>query len=206
MKIIFKLHSFLLLPVFFLASCGNDSAQELSKQDVSLNKATVVSSNEADNSSKAAVFGVSNVGATQKGFATDFSWMNGNKSISFKDITKGKVVFLNFWGTWCPPCRKEIPDIVKLDKDLPDKDFVVVGIALERERNQQKAVQLVSKFADSKGLNYNIIVDDGKISKAYGPISAVPTTFIIDRDGRIVETMQGLRSYETFLSSIKKVL
>ncbi len=137
---------------------------------------------------------------------SDFTWIDGGKEISFSEYTKGKTVFLNFWGTWCPPCRKEIPAIIKIGKEQNPKDFVIIGIALEHS-SVSVAEKKVRKYANSKGINYiNIIDDNKKIANAYGGIQAVPSTFLIDKKGNIAEKIIGGRSYSSFMKSLKKVL
>jgi len=99
------------------------------------------SSNDLANNTEAAgvsvpsVFTLDKVTPAPKGKAHNFTWKDGSKTVSFADYTKGKVVLLNFWGTWCGPCRMEIPDIIGVSKDLKDKDFVVIGIPLENDVN-----------------------------------------------------------------------
>ncbi|MCK5742509.1 MAG: TlpA family protein disulfide reductase [Chlorobi bacterium] len=143
---------------------------------------------------------------------TDFTWKEGSKTVSFAKYTKGKVVLLNFWGTWCPPCRKELPDIVELSKEL--KNFVVVGVALEDQRaSVSKKRQTVIEYATKKNLPYINLVGNNTIIKelaaAYGGkngISGVPTTFIINKNGKIVEKIVGGRSKADFLKAIKRHL
>lgn len=124
---------------------------------------------------------------------------------------RGKVVMLNFWGTWCPPCRKEIPDLVNLQTKYKKDGLEIVGITL----NSGSAVE-IQKFADKKHMNYTILTDFGNnethaVINLYGqaigqPISAVPTTFIIDREGYIVKGYIGARSEEVFYNDLKEYL
>ncbi len=123
----------------------------------------------------------------------------------------GKVVMLNFWGTWCPPCRKEIPDLVNLQKKYNKDGLEIVGITL----NSGSAKE-IQKFADSKNMNYTILTDFGNdetitVTNLYGqaigqPISAIPTTLIIDREGYIVKGYIGPRSEEIFYNDLKEYL
>lgn len=148
---------------------------------------------------------VQTVESPTRGKMVDFSFEKDGKTIMFSDYVKGKVVFLNFWGTWCGPCRKEIPDIIKIAKELEGKDFIVVGIALERP--SKNMVGRVEDFVKSQGINYiNILDTEGSLKTAYGGVPYVPTTFIIDKDGNVNKKIQGMQSYEAFMSSIKKVL
>lgn len=136
------------------------------------------------------------------GMATDFTWEANGKKMSLSEVGKGKIVFLNFWGTWCPPCRREIPDIVEISNEM--KNVVVVGVALERT-GTDKLVEFIEK---NKIPYSNIVGEDsemGKLMQAYGGISAVPTTFII-KDGRIVSTIVGGRNKDFFQQEIKKAI
>ena len=149
---------------------------------------------------------VKDVMASKTKKVSDFTWMDGKKEVVYSEFTKGKIVFINFWGTWCPPCRREIPDIIKIGKELNPDEFVIIGIALEHS-SPSVAVGKVQKFANAKGINYiNIIDDNKKLSNAFGGIPAVPSTFIIDKKGNIAEKIVGGRSYSAFMKSLKKVL
>ncbi len=124
---------------------------------------------------------------------------------------KGKVVMLNFWGTWCPPCRKEIPDLVNLQTKYNKYGLEVVGITL----NSGSAKE-IQKFADKKQMNYTILTDIDNdethaVTNMYGqalgqPISSIPTTLLIDREGYIVKGYLGARSEEVFYNDIKEYL
>ncbi|MFN3194729.1 MAG: TlpA family protein disulfide reductase [Chlorobiota bacterium] len=152
------------------------------------------------------VYKVNTVAKAEKSRLIDFTYDDNGTEKSFSDIAKGKIVFLNFWGTWCPPCRGEIPDIIKMQKDLEGKDVLIAGVALERPSTKDKLTR-VSNFHSKNKMNYiNFVDEDNLLNKAYGPMRFVPTTLIINRDGDIVEVIQGARSYEQFMKSIKKAL
>jgi cytochrome c biogenesis protein CcmG/thiol:disulfide interchange protein DsbE len=91
---------------------------------------------------------------------------------------RGKVVALNFWATWCPPCREEIPDLIKLQKEMKE-DVLFVGISLDTKE------EAVGPFAEEYGINYPVVIDDGRAVDKYGPISGIPMTFFIDQEGRV---------------------
>lgn len=93
---------------------------------------------------------------------------------------RGRVVVLNFWATWCPPCRYEIPDFVALQEAFGSEDVLFVGVSLD-----EGAPEGVARFAREMGVNYPIAIDDGAANAAYGPILSLPTTFLIDREGEI---------------------
>lgn len=103
----------------------------------------------------------------------------------------GNVVVLNFWATWCPPCRAEIPDFIKLQKELGDRGLVIAGVSLDDE-----GWDVVRPYAKDMGINYPIMVDDGVADDAYGPIAALPTTFLIDREGMVRHYAPGMLTEE----------
>jgi peroxiredoxin len=124
---------------------------------------------------------------------------------------KGKVVMLNFWGTWCPPCRKEIPDLVSLQAKYNKYGLEIVGITLTSGSAME-----IQKFVKEKKMNYTILTDFGNnethaVTNLYGqaigqPISAVPTTLLIDREGYIVKGYLGPRTEEVFYNDLKEYL
>jgi thiol-disulfide isomerase/thioredoxin len=120
---------------------------------------------------------------------------------------KGKVTFLNFWGTWCPPCRAEIPHFVDLLSTYSASGFQVVGIALERDPN--KEMELVSNFVEKQKMNYRNFPSRkyaDEFAKVFGTIQYVPTTYVIGKDGKIMEKIVGGRTKEGFEEIIKKYL
>lgn len=138
--------------------------------------------------------------------AANFTFKKGGKTMTFQELTKGKIVFLNFWGTWCPPCKRELPDIVKISKEMSDK-VIVIGIALERGDDVSENVSKVATFAKANGLDYYNFVDGKReLAKVYGGIRAVPTTFIIDKSGKIALAHEGMDSYDGFKEKINKVI
>jgi cytochrome c biogenesis protein CcmG/thiol:disulfide interchange protein DsbE len=122
------------------------------------------------------------------------------KSVQLSDF-KGKVVILDFWATWCPPCRAEIPNFVQLQTQYKDKGLVVVGISVD-----EGGPAVVSAFAKAQNINYPIVMGDESVSTAYGNIQAIPTTFVIDPSGNIVNRHEGFTEKSTFESEIQKLL
>ena len=118
------------------------------------------------------------------------------KRVKLSDF-KGKVVILNFWATWCAPCRVEIPGFVMLQKKYGDKGLAVIGVSVD-----EQGPEVVKKFVKRFGMNYPVVMGNEKIAEAYGGIVAIPTTFVIDREGRIAGKHLGYEDKETFEKEI----
>jgi peroxiredoxin len=125
--------------------------------------------------------------------------LNG-KTVSLADF-KGKVVILDFWATWCPPCIKEIPDFIELYERYKDKGFEMLGISLD-----QAGISVVQSFAQKNKINYPIMMTDGQVHNAYGGITSIPTTFVIDPAGNIRKKYVGYVEKAVFEADIKKLL
>ncbi len=119
---------------------------------------------------------------------------------------RGKVVLLDFWATWCGPCRQELPNVVKMWNEVQDKGLVLVGISLDRDDAQAKAVDTVRKFAPENGMTWTHIVEgkywDSAIAKLY-LVEGIPHTVLIGRDGKIVAV--DLRG-EALAAKVKELL
>jgi thiol-disulfide isomerase/thioredoxin len=121
------------------------------------------------------------------------------KKVSASDYD-GKVLILDFWATWCPPCRQEIPGFIALQKKYADKGLVIVGFSFDRDPMEHEV------WIKQQGLNYLSIFTDTdagraiveQFGKQVGEISALPTTLVIDRQGRIVYRHVGYGSPEEF--------
>ena len=135
--------------------------------------------------------------------AVDFTWKENGKSVSFADVTKGKVVLLNFWATWCGPCKRELPDLIALSSEMANKGVVIFGVSLDQKDDK---LQLVKTFSERTGIPYTNIIDNLQISDQYGGIQSIPTTFIIDRQGNVVQKIVGMQSKEAFKKKKKKAL
>jgi thiol-disulfide isomerase/thioredoxin len=124
--------------------------------------------------------------------------LNG-KIVSIAD-GKGKVVILNFWATWCPPCREEIPEFVKLQQAYKDK-LLIIG-ASEDDDGPQKVQQFVQRF----GMNYPIVMATKELIDNYGGVPALPTSFLIDPQGRVVQKHTGLYEYEVYEREVRALV
>ena len=124
------------------------------------------------------------------------------------DDYKGKIVFLNFWATWCPPCRAEMPDIQKLYERSPreGKDAVIVLGVVAPKLGSEKDEAGIKAFMDKNGYTYPVLMDkEGKLFEAYS-IRAIPTTYLIDRRGNVIGRVQGALSAENLEKIIQQVL
>jgi peroxiredoxin len=123
------------------------------------------------------------------------------RKVSLSDYS-GKVVFLNFWATWCPPCRDEIPGFVEVYKQYKDKGMEIIGISLDNRVGQES----VLKFAEKYKINYPIIMGTEKILKDYKPGPYIPTTIIIDQEGKMRHRHIGYMNKETLKSYFLKLI
>ncbi len=133
--------------------------------------------------------------------APDFALKSfDGKTVKLSDY-KGKVVIIDFWATWCPPCRKGIPDLISI-QDEYKKDVVIIGISLDSE----KTIKDVPGFVKSYGINYPIVYGNEKVVTDYGGIEGIPTAFVVDKKGNIVDKHVGLVPKDTYVNKIKELL
>jgi thiol-disulfide isomerase/thioredoxin len=119
--------------------------------------------------------------------------------ISTADL-RGKVVLLSFWATWCPPCREELPELIQLADKYKDK-LVVIGVSMD-----DAPPQAVAQFAREAGVNYPIVMGSYGISDEYGGVAALPTSFIVDTNGKVVQKHIGLYPTEAYDNEIRALL
>ena len=113
---------------------------------------------------------------------------------------KGKIVLLNFWATWCGPCRAETPDLVELQKKYKDA-LQIIGLAVDVDEPEE-----VRRFADAFAINYPLAVAPLEVRMHYGGITALPTSFLLDADGRIVQKHVGLSNPLLYELEIRALL
>jgi len=127
------------------------------------------------------------VGDVQGALAPDFELvtLDGQK-VKLSDF-RGKAVILNFWATWCAPCKIEMPWFVDLQKHYGSDGLAVLGVAMD-DSDPQK----IAQFASEMGVNYPVLLGTNNVSEAYGDVEYLPTTFYINRQGKIVGKVAGL--------------
>jgi peroxiredoxin len=114
---------------------------------------------------------------------------------------RGKAVLLNFWATWCSPCKVEMPWFIDLQKQYGPKGLQVLGIAMDDSGTAE-----IDKFAKTMGVDYPVLLGKEAVGQAYGGVQYLPTTFYIDRQGRIVDRVFGLISESEIKQDIEKAL
>ena len=124
--------------------------------------------------------------------------MNG-KTIHLSDF-KGKVVVLNFWATWCPPCRKEIPDFIELQQQYKDKGLQFIGIALDED-----GLAKVKPFVDASHITYPILLPNSSIAP-FGEMNVIPVTYLIDRKGVLRTHYVGMRQKSVLEEMVRPLL
>jgi thiol-disulfide isomerase/thioredoxin len=112
----------------------------------------------------------------------------------------GKVVIVNFWATWCPPCQEEIPEMMELQKEFQGK-LQIIGVSMDDGPEEP-----VKQFADKIGMNYPIVMGNDGLPEEYGGIPALPTSFVIDPEGRVVQKHVGLYPKEVYDDEIRALL
>jgi thiol-disulfide isomerase/thioredoxin len=117
-----------------------------------------------------------------------------------KDNWAGKVVLVNFWATWCPPCRVEIPELIALKNEYKDR-LEIVGISEDDDPPVE-----VLKFTRMKGMTYPVVMATSELVQAYGGVPALPTSFLIDTQGRVVQKHSGLYPIEAYDFEIRSLL
>lgn len=113
----------------------------------------------------------------------------------------GKVLLVNFWATWCPPCRKEIPSLIRLQQENRDKGLIVIGISMDKSASDK-----VARFIDKIGVNYPVAMGTNEIAHSFGAAGTIPSTFLVDTSGMIVKRYPGYTTYEKMAKDLEEVL
>jgi thiol-disulfide isomerase/thioredoxin len=135
--------------------------------------------------------------------APDFTMTDVSTGKSFRlSEQRGKVVLIDFWATWCGPCRMAIPHLIELQREYRKKGLQVVGVSLD-----QQGPAVVKPFYEQWKMNYAVVVDDqGVVARDYGGIRSIPTALLLDKHGRILTGFVGYRPKEEYEQAIKAAL
>ncbi len=124
--------------------------------------------------------------------------LNG-REISLSDY-EGKVLYINFWATWCPPCRAEIPDFIEFYKDYKDQGLEVLGVSVD-----QMSTDKVLAFVKANEMNYPVVMYTMDLINDYRPGNSIPTTIVIDRKGMIRHKQVGMMSKEMLVRIFQEI-
>ncbi len=164
-----------LLAVLLLAACGSSGSQAA---DTAIVKPT-----------------------TDRQTAPDFELKDmSGATVQLSDY-HGQVVLLNFWATWCGPCKVEIPWFIEFEKKHKDDGFSVLGVSLD-----EGGWDAVKSYVDRSDVNYRVLLGTDEVAMLYGGVDSLPTTFLIDRDGKIASVHIGLVSKSEYESDIEALL
>jgi len=114
---------------------------------------------------------------------------------------RGKVVLVNFWATWCPPCRKEIPSLVKLQEKYRARGFAVVGVSMD-----EGGGSLVAKFLEKQKVGYPVILGSAELARGFGGVIGVPASFLVNRKGELIRRYDGFASEDELREAIEALL
>lgn len=133
--------------------------------------------------------------------APDFALKDSDgKTVHLTDY-RGKVVMLDFWATWCPPCKIEIPWMIDLERKNKDRGFEVLGVSMDDE-----GWEVVKPFMREAGMNYRVVIGNDTTAEMYGNVESLPETFLIDREGKIAAIHIGLASRKIFEDEVAQLL
>jgi cytochrome c biogenesis protein CcmG/thiol:disulfide interchange protein DsbE len=132
--------------------------------------------------------------------APDFTLKTMNGDPFTLSNHEGKVVVINIWATWCAPCRKEIPDFIKMQQEMRDSGVLFVGVSIDEE-----GWEAVRPYAKKMEINYPVVVDDGSVFDGYGPFRLIPTSYIINKRGQIEYVAPGMMTERKLKPILEKL-
>ena len=135
------------------------------------------------------------------GGAPDFTLPAVDGSMVSMSDYSGKVILVDFWATWCPPCQEMIPILSKLHKKYSEKGLVILGVSLDKD-----GLGVLGTFVHENMIPYKVVMGDNRISNAFGGVSSIPTLYMVDREGRLVRKLTGYHSYNQLEEQVKKYL
>ena len=179
------------LVVLLLAGCGNEAKERASKSP---------SETQPGASSSAPTPGT--VQEVPPSPVPDLTLTTLDSTALDLRAQTGRVLLVNFWATWCAPCREEIPDLKALQKEFRDEGLRIIGVALDR-----KGRAVVAPFAEKLDITYPVAVDrDGVAEAAFGPLAGLPTTVLVAPDGQITHRVVGLFPVEEMRPVLEQLL
>jgi cytochrome c biogenesis protein CcmG/thiol:disulfide interchange protein DsbE len=140
-------------------------------------------------------------GASPRKAAPDFTLQDASGAQVKLSQLRGKVVLLNFWATWCGPCQLEIPWFVEFEQQFRSNGLEVVGISMDED-----GWKVVKPFVSEKKINYRVLLGNDSIGQLYGGVENLPTTYLIDRDGKVAFVHVGLAGKNEYRDEIEKLL
>ncbi|MBN1398169.1 MAG: TlpA family protein disulfide reductase [Bacteroidetes bacterium] len=138
---------------------------------------------------------------SKKTKAPNFSLQTKDGEIIELENLRGRVVLINFWATWCPPCRAEIPDFIEVYNSYKSKGFEIIGIALDGEGWVK-----VAPYMKEAKINYPVVLGSENIVRQYGGFNSIPTSFIIDKKGYVAGVQTGYLPKEDLIKKLKSLL
>jgi len=141
--------------------------------------------------------------AKRPGKAPEFSWRDSTGSVVSFDAFRGKLTLVNFWATWCGPCKRELPALIDLNKEYAGRGVTILGVSSDRGAN---IIEDVRAFVHDNGITYQIVLSNDDLEEAFGNIRALPTSFLINQEGEIVQTFVGGREKQFFVQAITEAL
>ncbi len=133
----------------------------------------------------------------------NFSWKDSTGRLIDYDSFQGKITLINFWATWCGPCKKELPDLVAMSRELASRGVKIIGVSEDRGSN---ALEDVKSFVHDNGIPYLIVISNDELEEAFGNVRQLPTSFLVDEHGKIIQTFVGARTKEIFTEAITALL
>jgi peroxiredoxin len=137
----------------------------------------------------------------ERHLAPDFALKDSDGKTARLSDYRGKVVLLDFWATWCPPCKLEIPWLIDIERENKARGFEVLGVSMDDE-----GWEVVKPFMKEVGMNYRVVIGNDATAELYGNVDSLPETFLIDREGKIAAIHIGLASRKDFEDEVAQLL